>query len=50
MSALPVKRQYLTRSKASKTVAHSCSGKQGTFKGHVPVHGSFDDSAPTSLM
>jgi len=50
MSALPVKKQYLTRSKASKTAAHRCSGKQGTFKGHVPVYSSFDDSAPTSLM
>jgi len=37
MSALPVKRQYLTRSKASKTVAHPCLGQQGTSKGPVPV-------------
>lgn len=37
MSALPVKRQYLTRSKASKIVAHPCLGQQGTSKGLVPV-------------
>ncbi|KAL9346314.1 hypothetical protein Peur_061167 [Populus x canadensis] len=48
--ALPVKRQYLTRSKASKKDAQPSLGKPGSSKGLVPVHCSYDDSAPSLSM
>ncbi|KAJ6958757.1 hypothetical protein NC653_040412 [Populus alba x Populus x berolinensis] len=43
---LPVKRQYLTRSKASNMVTQPSLGKPGTTKRLVTVHCSYDDLAP----
>jgi hypothetical protein len=50
LSVLLVKRQYLTRSKASNMVAQPSSGKPGTTKRAVTVHCSFDDSASSLSM
>ncbi|KAJ6958770.1 hypothetical protein NC653_040410 [Populus alba x Populus x berolinensis] len=43
---LTVKRQYLTRSKASNMVTQPSLGKPGTTKRLVTVHCSYDDLAP----
>nr|TKR86175.1 hypothetical protein D5086_0000240780 [Populus alba] len=48
--ALPVKRQYLTRSKASKKDAQPSLGKPGKSKGPVLLHSSSEDMAPSLLM
>ncbi|KAJ6975267.1 hypothetical protein NC653_031197 [Populus alba x Populus x berolinensis] len=48
--ALPVKRQYLTRSKASKIEAQPSSGKPGKSKDLVLLHSSSDDTAPSLMM
>ncbi|XP_011007500.1 PREDICTED: uncharacterized protein LOC105113160 [Populus euphratica] len=48
--ALPVTKQYLTRSKASKKDAQPNLGKPGSSKGPVILHCSFDDLAPLLLM
>jgi hypothetical protein len=48
--ALPIKRQYLTRSKASKKDAQPSLGKQGSSKGPVLLHCSSNDPAPSLLM
>ncbi|KAJ6932547.1 hypothetical protein NC651_008090 [Populus alba x Populus x berolinensis] len=50
LSVIPVKRQYLTRSKANNMVAQPSSGKPRTTKRHVTVHCSSNDSAPLLSM
>ncbi|KAJ6877619.1 hypothetical protein NC651_030395 [Populus alba x Populus x berolinensis] len=48
--ALPVKRQYLTRRKASKIEAQPSSGKLGKSKDPVLLHSSSDDMTPSLMM